>query len=489
MIFLMLINLYTSRLVLSALGVEDYGIYNVVGGVVAMFGFINGALATGTQRYITFELGKGNLERLKKVFITSIHIHLLISLVVIILAESVGLWFLYNKMTIPESRMAAAVWVYQLSIISAVVLFISVPYNALIIAHEKMSAFAYISIGDAVLKLLIAMALLFSDFDRLVLYACLMVCEQVIIRIIYRIYCKKHFLEAVYRIQFDKRLFREMLTFSGWNLWGSTASVVMGQGLNILLNIFFGPAVNAARGIATQVQGAVSQFAISFQTAMNPQIVKSYASQELEYLHSLVYRSSRFSFCLLFCVCLPIFMETDMLLGFWLKEVPEYTSVFLKLALCATVIQSVSNPLMTSAQATGKVKVYQSVVGGILILVLPIAYIVLRLGGNPISVFIAEIIICVFAFIARLIIIRPLIGLNLYSFFTNVICRCFLVMVLASIIPIMLKFWIDASITTSIIVCAVSVLSVCVFTLIVGMTVNEKKVMLFKLQNLLSCRK
>lgn len=329
----MLINLYASRIVLAALGVEDYGIYNVVGGVVAMLSFLSGAMATGTQRYLTFELGKNDFNRLKKVFTTSINIHLLISLIVVLLAETVGLWFFNNKMIIPESRMNAAYWVFQLSVISTIVLFISVPYNAAIIAHEKMGTFAYISILDALLKLLIAVLLLCVNTDCLITYAILMLCEQVLIRVIYGTYCKKHFPETKYELVFDRKLFKEMLTFSGWNIWGSAASVGMGQGVNILLNVFFGPIVNAALGIAAQVQGAVSQFAVGFQTAINPSIIKSYASRNINYMHNLVYRASRYSFFLLLCICLPVFLETDMLLSIWLKIVPEYATIFFKVSI------------------------------------------------------------------------------------------------------------------------------------------------------------
>ena len=474
MILLMLVSLYTSRVVLSALGVEDYGIYNVVGGVVAMFGFLNGAMATSTQRYLTFELGRKDGNRLHTVFITSVNIHLLIAIIVVLLAETLGLWFLNNKMVIPESRADAAMWVYQFSVLSAAVMFASVPYNATIIAHERMGVFAYVSIFEAVMKLVIALALCLFHGDRLILYGIMLLCVQVLVRIIYGVYCRRYFEEARYELRFDRCLFREMLSFSGWNLWGSTASVAMTQGLNILLNIFFGPVVNAARGVAVQVQSVVMHFASNFQTALNPQIIKSYASKELSYMRSLIFRSSRFSFCLLFCLSLPVFIETDMLLVLWLKEVPEYSSVFLRLILCVTIIQSVSGPLMTSAQATGKVRVYQSVVGCILVMVLPAAYIVLKLGGSPVSVFITEIVVCAVAFIVRLLIVRSIIRFRLRIFFTNVLLRCVLVAIAAVVIPLLLKMFIGDSIMSSLIVCAVSVISASSATFLIGMTRSER---------------
>lgn len=474
MILLMLVNLYTSRVILSALGIEDYGIYNVVGGVVAMFGFLNGAMTAGTQRYLTFELGRKDYSRLRSVFITSVNIHILIALVVVILAETVGLWFLNNKMVIPDERMGAAMWVYQFSVVSTAVMFASVPYNATIVAHERMGVFAYISIFEAVMKLVIALALYLFHGDRLIMYGLMLLCVQVLVRIVYGIFCRRHFEEARYEFRFDRSLFCEILSFSGWNLWGSTASVAMTQGLNIMLNVFFGPMVNAARGIAAQVQSVVMQFASNFQTALNPQIIKSYASNELDYMHSLIFRSSRFSFCLLFCLSLPVFIETDMLLGLWLKEVPEHSSVFLRLILCVAIIQSVSGPLMTSAQATGRVKVYQSVVGGILVMVLPAAYIVLRLGGSPMSVFVTEIAVCAVAFVVRLLIVRSMIHLSLREFFTNVILRCVLVAVVALVLPLFLNMYLDDSLAASLAVCAASVISAIVATLLVGMTKNER---------------
>ena len=264
MLLIMAVTFYTSRVVLQTLGIEDYGIYNVVGGIVAMFGFLNSAMSSGTQRYLTFELGRGDKEKLKRVFITSMNIHIIIAVIVFILAETAGLWLLYNKMTIPEDRFDAAFWVYQCSILSTMVMFISVPYNATIIAHERMSAFAYISILEAILKLLIVYLLLLGDIDKLILYAVLMLAVQVIIRFTYNIYCRRHFEETRYSFLFDKQLFKEMLSFSGWNLWGNMASVAFTQGLNILLNMFFGVTVNAAMGIAQQVNSALYSFVSNF---------------------------------------------------------------------------------------------------------------------------------------------------------------------------------------------------------------------------------
>lgn len=482
MLLMMVVTFYTSRVVLLTLGVVDYGIYNVVGGIVAMFGFLNGAMSSGTQRYLTFELGKSDSERLKKVFITSMNIHILMAVLVFVLAETVGLWFMYQEMKIPDDRFNASMWVYQCSVLSTMVMFVSVPYNATIIAHEKMSAFAYISILEVVLKLLIVYLLMIGDVDKLVLYAILMLAVQVAIRFTYNIYCRRHFEETAYRFEFDRPLFKEMLSFSGWNLWGNMASVAFTQGLNILLNIFFGPAVNAARGVAVQVQQAVHQFSMNFQTAINPQITKSYAVQDIEYMHSLIFRSSRFTFFLLLCICLPVFMEADFLLGLWLKEVPEYTAVFLRIILCVTIIDAVANPLMISAQATGRVKVYQTVVGGILLSILPVSYIVLKFGGNPQSVFIVHLVICAIAFTVRLFIIRPMIGLQINKYFKDVIMRCLLAGGTAFIVPLLLENFFEDTACTSVLLCVMSIVSAGISSFCIGMTPSERTTLLHRLK-------
>ena len=482
MIFLMLINLYTSRVVLSVLGIEDYGIYNVIGGFVAMFGFLNSAMAIGTQRYLTFELENGNIEYLRKVFITSVNIHFLIALLIFVLAETFGIWFLNNKMIIPEPRLTAALWIYQFSVLSAMFMFISVPYHAVIIAHERMSAFAYISVIEALLKLAIVYLLLVGKSDRLIMYGLMMLCVQILLRLIYGIYCKRHFEESQYKLYFNGRLFREMLVFSGWNLWGCMSSITTTQGLNIVLNMFFGPSINAARGIAVQVQTAVNQFATNFQTALNPQIIKSYASQDLGYMSSLVFCSSRFSFYLLLCICMPILFEAEMLLNFWLKDVPAYSAIFLRLILCVSLINVMANPLMTSVQATGNVKMYQIVVGSVSMMVLPVAYIGLKLGGNPIFVFISELTICVISFVVRLFIVHSIIYLSLRKYFSDVILKCLEVAILSLFFPLAFRFLLVPSILNSILVCVVCVLSVCMIVFLVGLTAYERHFILSSLK-------
>lgn len=482
MFFTMLVSLYTSRIVLATLGEEDFGIYNVVGGVVAMFSFINMAMSASTQRYLTFELGKGNFENLRKVFCTSIHIHALISLIIVILAETIGLWFLYNKMTIPEARMDAAFWVYQLSVLSSVVMIMSVPYNASIVANEKMSAFAYISILEVLSRLVIVYLLLIWDFDKLKFYALLVFLVQVGIRIVYGAYCKRHFPETQYRWIWDGRLFKEMLGFASWNLWGNCAAVAFTQGLNLLLNMFFGPIVNAARAIAVQVQNAVNMFAANFQTAVNPQITKSYATQDYEYMHTLIFKSSKFTFFLLWMLCLPIMLEANNILELWLKKVPDYTAVFLCLILCVTMIDGMANSLMVAASSTGRVKLYQGVVGGILLCILPISYLVLKLGGNPPSVFVVHLCVCILAFIVRLLIIRPMIHLSLSHYFKSVLLPCMLVVAVSLLLPIGIRLALPENFWSFLLVCIASVLSVFLTTYFCGLSITERQFVGNKLQ-------
>lgn len=437
MLFTMAVSLFTSRVVLQNLGVEDYGIQNVVGGVISMFTFINGGMVSSTQRYLNFEIVKGNADRLRSVFNTALQIHALIALVIIILGETVGLWFLLEKLVIPEERMTAAMWVYQCSIIACAVNILSVPYNADIIAHEKMSAFAYISILDATLKLVIVYLLVVSPIDKLIAYAILTLLVQLLIRYVYTRYCNKHFQESFVEWRFNKPLFKEMLSFAGWSLFGNLAAILYTQGLNMMLNIFFGPVVNAARGIAVQVQSAVHQFVSGFQTALNPQITKNYASGDLEQMHSLMFRSARFSFLLLFFISLPVLMETEFLLTIWLKTVPENAVIFTQLMICISLIFTTANPCAIANQATGKVKVYQMVEGSILLTILPISYMVLKQGYPAYSVFIVHFCVESVAQFTRMCMLRKLINLPLRQYFRNIYLPIVTTVSISIILPIM----------------------------------------------------
>ena len=313
MLFLMAVSLYTSRVVLNALGVEDFGIYNVVGGVVAMFSVLSGSLSTAISRFITYELGKGNKENLNKIFSSAVTIQFGLAGIIILLAETIGIWFLNIKMNIPEVRMEAANWVFQFSILTFAINLISVPYNASIIAHEKMSAFAYISILEAVGKLTIAYLITISPIDKLIFYAILMCAVALVVRLTYGNYCKRHFSECTYHFSWDKLLLKQMFGFAGWNFIGASSAILRDQGGNVVINLFCGPTVNAARGIAFQVNNAVNQFVTNFMTALNPQITKSYASGDKEYMMTLIFQGARLSFYMLFLLSLPILVNTHYL--------------------------------------------------------------------------------------------------------------------------------------------------------------------------------
>jgi O-antigen/teichoic acid export membrane protein len=439
MLFTMTISLYTSRIILVTLGIEDYGIYNVVGGVVIMFGFLNSAMASSTQRFLTFELGKSDSLRLKQVFSISVTSHIIISLIVLVLSETVGLWFLNAKLTIPPERLMAANWVFQFSVFTAVLTILSVPYDAAIIAHERMNVFAYISLIEVILKLLVVYLLQLFGFDKLVLYAILVFFISLILRVIYGMYCAKNFKESHYYFFWEKKLFIEMTGFAGWNLMGVFAGIGYGQGVNILLNIFFGPIVNAARGIAFQVMGAINQLVTNFQIAVNPPITKLYANKDDKNMYKLIFASAKFSFYLLLLFIIPLFIETEVVLSIWLKNVPEYTVSFTRLVLIDILICSLSGPLQILAQATGKVKNYQLIVSIVLLLNLPISYLLLKMGHSPQSTFIVSIILSIIALFARLLVLESLIEFPIKLFFRKVVLTSIIVTICAIPLPLYLQ--------------------------------------------------
>lgn len=474
MILAMGISLYTSRVVLAQLGITDFGVYNVVGGVVSMFAVINSAMASSTQRYLTFELGRNDMPKLNIVFNTSVQIHFFIALIIVVVTEIFGLWFLNNEMKIPIDRMEAAHWVFQFSILSMVISFINVPYTALIIAYERMNIFAYISIVEVILKLGVAFLLIVAPFEKLKFYALLTFVCSLIIRFCYWYYCRKYLETSKLIKVFEPKLFKEMFSFAGWGLFGQLASMGSTQGVNILLNVFFGPIVNAARGIAVQVQSAVSQFALNFQTAINPQITKSYANSNFVEMHELMCRSAKFSFFLLYALGLPIMIDAPFILNIWLTEVPEYSVTFLRIILCITIIDSVANPLMVAASASGKIKIYQSIVGGLLLFILPVAYVVLKLGGSPTSAFIVHLIVCSIAFIARLYIVAPLTYITPAYFFKKVVTKCIYVSAVSLIVPLIIYMVKNDGIIIDIISIFITLFSVLLSSYYLGLDKQER---------------
>lgn len=406
MFITMAVGLYTSRVVLNVLGVSDYGVYNVVGGIITMVSFLNVAMVQASQRFLSFELGIGSLERLNKVFCTSVNIHFAICVIAVLIGETVGLWFVNTKLVIPEGRMLAANWVYQASILTFVVGVMSVPYNSSIVAHERMSAFAYISILEVVLKLVIVYLLFVIPFDKLIVYSILMVLVSVGIRLCYTIYCKKHFGECTYYFIFDKKLSLEMFSFAGWSVFGNLGFSFKDQISNIILNLFFGPAVNAARGIGMHVAALVNTFATNFTMAINPQITKQYAAGNLEASRKLVYAGCRYSFYLLSLVAIPLIINIDYILKLWLGIVPEYTGQFVTLSLLTSLLYVLSGSVTTAIQATGKIKWFQIGICIIMLIELPIAWILLESGLPPYSVIWPSIVTYLTAILFRFCLIK-----------------------------------------------------------------------------------
>lgn len=442
MIFQLLISLYTSRIILQTLGFTDFGIYNVVGGVVGMFDFLNGSMGTATSRFLTFELGKNeNKERMHLVFSTALIIHIIICLLVVLLSETIGLWYIENKLVIPEGRIYATRIVYQCTIVASILAILNVPYNAAIVSHEKMNAFAYISILEVLINLIIIVSLQFVSLDRLIVYAICILLLKATIRIIYVIYCNKVFQETRGRICFDRDLFKKMASFAAWIMNGSLSVVCYTQGLNLLLNAFGGPIVNAARGIAVQVQSKIMGFCSNFQMAMSPQIIKKYASGEINYMHSLVINSSKFSFLLIYFLSFPIILEVSYILKLWLVEVPQYTRDFVVLTLCIGMISSLQNPINTAIHATGNIKRFQLIEGTVSLLVLPVAYIALKLGYNPTSAFVIQLCIFVILQVIRVFIVCPAIRMRKMMYFTQVVWVIIKVVIPSALLILSIKYF------------------------------------------------
>lgn len=417
----MFISLYTSRVILEVLGVEDFGIYNVVGGVVVLFSFLNSAMSSATQRYFSFALGQGNVSELNKLFSLTLQIHVALGLLLVLLAETVGLWFLTTQLTIPAERMFAAHWVYQFSILTFFLGIVSVPYNALIVSYERFTLYAYVSLFETFAKLAIVFLLSYALYDRLILYAGSLALVSVLVRLFYGFYCSRSFPSIRFRYVRDDAKVKELFAYATWNLFGSLAAVGFSQGISILLNIFFGPLLNAAQGIANQVNGAILSFVGNFQTALNPQIVKSYAADNRAYMQQLIFQGSRLSYYLLLILMLPVFLHTDLLLGWWLKEVPDYAVVFTQLVMLNALINSFSGPLMTAAQATGQIRLYQALVGGILLMNVPVSYAFLHQGYPAQTVMYVMIVISILATLARLFLLQRMGVLQAWSFIKRVL--------------------------------------------------------------------
>ena len=482
----MVVSLYTSRVVLNTLGVEDFGIYNAVGGVVAMFAIISGALSNAVSRYITYGIGQGDKERLKVVFCTSVNIQVVISIIVFVLCEIGGLWFLNYKMSIPSDRLGAANWVLHCSLLTFVVNLISVPYNACIIAHEHMKAYTYISIVDALLKLTVACMLIVSPIDKLIAYSILSLCASLGVRLLYGFYCGRHFEECKYKPIYDKNLFKDMMSFAGWNFLGNATSILNSHGISLLMNVFFGVFVNSARGIASQVESAVHQFVVTFTTAVNPQITKSYSQGDRERMFYLVCKGAKFSYFLLLLFAVPILFETETILTLWLKKVPEHSILFSRLALIGAMVSILGNTSYAACLATGDIKkysIYVTLIGSMAFFLTWIAY---SLGATVECAYMLYIFIYMLLLGVRLVLTKQLTGFPVLKYVREVLGMIVLPTIVAIIIPIFLIFSFPPTIPRFLLVSSTSILWTAVSIYSLGLTKGERKIIISKMNRLIS---
>lgn len=485
MLITMLVGLYTSRVILQTLGVSDYGLYNVVGGVVTMFTFVNGTLASGTQRFLTFELGANNQEGLRKVFNTAMALHGLLAFILFILVETIGLWFLYNKMNIEPGRMDAAFWVFQFSCVTMLVNVIQVPFMSSLISHEKMDIYAYMSIFDVVMKLLIVYLIQVVNYDKLILYGFLFLIVNCISALIYNFYCRSKFDECKLRKIFDKKIFHEMMNFSGWNIFGCASVTFQGEGVNILLNMFFGTVVNAARGIAFQVNGIVMQFVNNFQMAVNPQIVKYYAAGNTKEMIKLAMVNSKLAASLLLFILVPLFIEIDFVLKIWLGEYPAYAPIFLRIILIQSVVQTMSRPVVMMIHAVGKMKLVNLTAGSALLMILPVSYLLLKLGASPVTVFMVNVIPWFLETFFELLCLRKYIGMSPMAFYKTVYGRVFPVGFLMFVLPFITYYLLSDGWLRFIAICIVSVLSSSTLIYFLGLDKDMRVFVVKKIKTIL----
>ena len=476
----MLISLYTSRVILAALGVEDYGIYNVVGGFVSMFSIVSSSLTTSCSRFLNFEMGKGSdTDRLNTVFSTSLSIQMLLSVIILLLTESIGVWYINNIMVLPADRLIAANWCFQFSVLSFCINLVTVPYRACIVAHERMQAFAYVSIIEGTVKLIIAFVIMYNPFDRLVYFALLSFLLTNFIRFIYQTYCRRTFAECKYHFVFDKAMLKDMFGYSVWQFVGNTSAILKNQGVNILLNLYFGPVVNASRGVANTVNNAINHFAGNFMMALNPQITQSYSSGNLKYSFSLVNRGARFSYYILFILSLPVIINANYIMHLWLKKVPDYSVAFVQLILIEMMITSISRTLITMQSATGKIRNYQLIVGGILLLNLPLCYVMLELGFSPVVVVFVSLFVELLAILARMYMIPITIPeFKPRYYIRDVLLNILLVSIISSIIPVALHIIVEENFVNVLINILTSVCVSALCILYIGCSKHERSIIL-----------
>lgn len=470
----MAIGLYTSRKILEILGVDDFGLLNVVGGVIAMVAFLNNSMSASTQRFLTYELGKKEEKSFNNIFSMCVLIHLVIGFLALLLGETVGLWLVNTQLNIDPDRMVAANFIYQTAILSAVLGIIQTPYNAAIISYERMHIYAYVGLGESVTKLVIVFLLLLSPVDHLITYAILLFAVQLTTCLNYRIYCIRNLDGCRMRRFWNRGVFRHMLSFTGWNMFGATAALLRDSGANILLNIFGGTAVNAARGVAYTLSNAANTLVGGFQSALNPQLTKSYASDNYEATCSLLCRSSKISYILMLIITIPVFLECQFLLDLWLVEVPHYTVMFARIILLESLVATLQGPMITALLATGNIRWYQIVVGGLFIMNVPIAYILLKSGGHIVTPFIVSLVLVIVGQMLRLRFAHNMLRLSYKKYAKEVILPIVLVSVTSAVVPVTLAGMLNDGWLRLIVVTVASMISVGASCWIIAFDYNEK---------------
>ena len=485
MAFVMLITLYTSRVILQSLGVVDFGIYNVVAGFVSMFSFLNTSLIACIQRYYNYEQGKNGVEGFKNVYVTSFYIQLALALLVFVAIESFGIWYLENKLVIPSDRLPAAHILFQASALSLLLVIVQVPYSAAIIAREKMDYYAFVGIADILLKLIIVFALAWTTiFDKLALYGILLFIVTIIDFLLYYVYAKRKIPEIRLSLHFDFGLFKSMMKFSGWSMLGSFAQIVRNQGLNILLNLFFGPAVNAARGISYQVRTAISSFMANVPTAARPQLIESYAKGDYRRAKQIMFTISKICFMLIYIVALPVIFEMDFLLHLWLGDsVPEYTTIFSQIIVVIAIIEALNWPVSMIIYASGKIGWYNVVTSIVGLLVLPLCYVSLIIDVNPILVYIISLLISISVQVVSVFCMKKVVNIGVYDYAKNVITPSCIVVLLTVCVPLLLTIFMQDGFIKLVMVCIVSVLWTLSICYLVGMSNNEKQLVRMYVSN------
>ncbi len=487
MMITMVISLYTSRVILQVLGVDDFGIYQAVGGIVGFLSFINSALSTGSSRFITFGLGEGNKGKLEKIFNTTLTSHILLALIIIGVAESLGYWFLHQKLNIPPERIDAAVWVFHLSILTVFFTLTQVPYNACIIAHENMKIFAYVSIVEAVLKLLIVYMLLIGRVDKLILYAILQCALQISIVVFYRIYCTKRYEETHFKLGIDKGIFKEIVGFSGWSMFANSAIALNNQGILLLLNMFFAPAVVAARSISIQVEMAAYQFMTNFQTATVPQIVKRYAQKDYEGSKVLLLNMTKYSFYLMLLLAVPIYFSAEQLLSLWLETVPSYTAIFLQIIIIQSLFQVFDTSFYKALYAKGQLRENALLSPTCLFINFVIVYILFKLGCSPVALSWSTMV----SYAIMGLIVKPLLLIKIVDYkwtdIMSVVWSCLKVFVVSIIIPVVLIIYIKnlnlPEFAKFAIVVTTCVLSVACVVWFIGLTAEMRAQLMIAVKN------